>query len=139
MSGSTTTAQISMKEFEELFQLSDKFVTENVDQALLVAMELRVQQRPTPTDLDPWTVFKFAADCDAYELARSCIRAFENARIRHDSIYEARVSKLDGIPANYVAGLLLAGIDYRRPYVNKPDLFLDLRSWDEIADEFYVK
>jgi hypothetical protein len=53
MSGSTSTAQISMKEFEELFQLSDKFVTEKVDQALLVAIELRVQHRLASKGLDP--------------------------------------------------------------------------------------
>jgi hypothetical protein len=128
-----------MTEFEELFKLSDKFMAEKVEKPLLAAMGLRVQQRPTPQDLNPWTVFKFAAGRDAYELARSCIRAFENARIRHADIYEARLSKFEGIPANYLAGLLLAGIDYRRPYVNKPDLFLDLRSWDRVAAEFYVK
>jgi hypothetical protein len=139
MSGSTSTTQISMSEFEELFKLSDKFMAEKVEKPLLAAMGLRVQQRPTPQDLNPWTVFKFAAGRDAYEFARSCIRAFENARIRHADIHEARVSKFEGIPSNYLAGLLLAGIDYRRPYVNKPDLFLDLRSWDEVADEFYVK
>jgi hypothetical protein len=128
-----------MTEFEELFKLSDKFMAEKVEKPLLAAMGLRVQQRPTPQDLNPWTVFKFAAGRDAYELARSCIRAFENARISHADIYEARVSKFEGIPANYLAGLLLVGIDYRRPYVNKPDLFLDLSSWDHVANEFYVK
>ena len=77
MSGSTSTAQISMKEFEELFQLSDKFVTEKVDQALLVAIELRVQHLLASKRADPWAIFRLATARDHPELARAIIRAFE--------------------------------------------------------------
>jgi hypothetical protein len=140
MSGSTSTAQISMKEFEKLFQLSDKFVTEKVDQALLVAIELRVQHRLASKGLDPWAVFKLAAARDHPELARASIRAFECAEILHSDIYGGGVSKFNGISGSYVGGLMLAG--YRHSYNNRNNTLIETiecRRWSEVADHFRVK
>jgi hypothetical protein len=141
MSHSTSSAQISMSEFEQLFELSDKFMAEKVDKALMVALRLRVQQRPTPTDLDPWTVFGFAARRDNAELARACILAFECAEIDRTEIFEAPVSKFDGIPGKYIAGLLLAGFDMRQHYNPRgvgTDIVVKMRTWKEMGDLFSI-
>jgi hypothetical protein len=142
MSGSTSTAQISMKEFEELFQLSDKFVTEKVDKALLVAIELRVQHRLASKGLDPWAVFRLAAARDHPGLARASIRAFECAQLSHSNIYNIDVSKFDGISGIYVGGLMLAGYNTRHSYNNRNNTLtetIECRKWSEVADYFHVK
>jgi len=143
MAHSSSTAQISMTEFAQLFELTDKFMMEKVDKTLMVAMGLRVQQRPTPKDLDPWTVFKFAANRDNTELARACILAFEGAGVDRVDIFEAIVSKFDGIPGKYIAGLLLAGFDKTVPFNpnawSTPDITVRMRTWDVVAEHFDVE
>ena len=142
MSGSTSTAQISMTDFEELFKLSDKFMAEKVEKSLIVAMGLRVQQRPTPEDLEPWTVFRFASNRDNVELARACILAFECAEIDRHDIFNAEASKFDGIAGKYIAGLLLAGFDMTRhlnPRGVGPDIVVKMRTWKEVAENFSVE
>ena len=143
MALSTSTAQISMTEFAQLFELTDKFMMEKVDKTLMVAMGLRVQQRPTPKDLDPWTVFKFAANRDNTELARACILAFEGAGVDRVDIFEATASKFDGIPGKYIAGLLLAGFDMTLPLNPNawptPNVTVCMRTWDVVAEHFDVE
>lgn len=142
MSGSTSTAQISMKEFEELFQLSDKFATEKVDQALLVAIELRVQHRLALKGLDPWAVFRLAAARDHPELARASLRATECAELLHSDIYGGDVSKFNGISGSYIGGLMLAGYNTRHSYNNRNNTLIETiecRKWSEVADYFHVK
>jgi hypothetical protein len=142
ISGSTTNAQISMTEFEALFQLSDKFITEKVDKALLVAMELRVQHRLASKGLDPWAVFRLAAARDYPELARASIRAFEGAELLHSSIYEYDVSRFDGVSGKYVGGLMHAGYHKRHTWNNHRNTMtetIECRKWSEVADYFRVE
>ena len=62
MAHSTSTVKISMEEFQQLLQLSDKFQADKVDKILMLAMGLRIQQRPLSGDFEPWAVFVFAAN-----------------------------------------------------------------------------
>ena len=129
-----------MAKFKALFQISDQYQAENVDNALIMAMSLRTQQRPTPADLDPWTVFQFAATRGSPDMARASIRAFEGV-VNPFDIYEAPASKFDGIPGKYIAGLLLAGYDMNipvNPHAVRTKIVVHMRTWQEVASHFSV-
>jgi hypothetical protein len=138
MAHSTSTNQISMAEFEQLFQLSDKFQTVKVDQTLLVAIGMRTQLLPTPADLNPRTVFKFAANRDSVALARDSIRAMEGAGIERLHIFAGCVSNFDGIPSRYIAGLWLAAISVGYLARGSTALYTRIFTWQEVADNFSV-
>lgn len=142
MAHSTSTVKISMKEFQQLFQLSDKFQADKVDKTLMLAMGLRLQRRPPTGDFEPWAVFVFAANRDDADLARASIRAFEGTDVKHTDVYQGDSSRSEGIPGVYVAGLLLAGYDVHRggynDYIDEWTDNLHARSWNEVADGFRV-
>jgi hypothetical protein len=98
-------------------------------------MDQRLQSPQEVSGSDPWRIFKFAANRNDTELARTCIHAFQAAGISHQSIYQAPPSHFDEISGRYVAALLLAGYHDRNRDLEDDNLTSE-RSWYEIALSF---
>ena len=85
-----------------------------------------------PVNLDPWSIFKFAANRGDIGMARACIQAFEAAEINHQSVYRASPSHFVGIPGNFVTALLLAGYDYNDHDIEDESSIRE-RTWYRVA------
>jgi hypothetical protein len=116
----------------ELFSICDKFQMEEMNIALMKDMKSRLMFPEDPIGLDPWSIFKFAANRGDIDMARACIEAFAAAEINHQSIYRAQTSHFVGIPGNFIAALLLAGYDYD-DYESETDGSIWERPWYRVA------
>jgi hypothetical protein len=119
----------------ESFTICDKFQMEEMQVALIRGMDLRLQSPQEVSGSDPWRIFKFAANRNDTELARTCIHAFQAAGISHQSIYRAQPPHFDDISGRYVPALLLAGYHDRNRDLEDDNLTSE-RSWYEIALSF---
>jgi hypothetical protein len=116
----------------ELFSICDKFQMEEVDIALMKDIRSRLMSPQDPVSLDPWSIFKYAANRGDIDMARTCIQAFEDAGINHQSIYRASPSHFVGIPGNFVTALLLAGYDYNDRDIGDETSIRE-RSWYRVS------
>jgi hypothetical protein len=123
----------------ELFSICDKFQMKKIDIELARGIKSRLMSPQDPFSLDPWSIFKFAANRGDVEMARSCIQALEDAGISHQSIYQAEASHFVGIPGNFVAALLLAGCDYDDHDDEEEHRSFWKRSWYYVAYHFHPR
>jgi hypothetical protein len=119
----------------EILTICGEFQMEEMQVALIRGMDQRLQSPQEVSGSDPWRIFKFAANRNDTELARTCIHAFQAAGISHQSIYQAPPSHFDEISGRYVAALLLAGYHDRNRDLEDDNLTSE-RSWYEIALSF---
>jgi hypothetical protein len=119
----------------ELFSICDKFQMEEMDIALMKDIRSRLMSPQDPVSLDPWSIFKYAANRGDIDMARTCIQAFEDAGINHQSIYRAPPSHFVGIPGNFATALLLAGYEYN-DHDTEDDRWMWERSWYRVAMTF---
>jgi hypothetical protein len=127
----------------ELSQLCDRLQSPEIESALMVAIRLLVQQTPRPKSIKAWVVFRFAAQRDDIELARSAIRAMDDV----DDLWRGWERFYDNkqgnnfadIPSSYVAGLFFAGSHIADPYdprLQKCVLRIESKPWNDIARDF---
>jgi hypothetical protein len=135
VSDRTSTEDVPTDMMLELFSICDKFQTKEIDIALMRGMKSRLISPKNPIRLDPWSIFKFAANRGDIDMARTCIHAFEDAEINHQSIYRAQTSHFAGIPGNFVTALLLAGYEYN-DHDTEDDRWMWERSWYRVAMAF---
>ena len=119
----------------ELFSICDKLQMEEMDIALMRDIGSRLESPEDSVNLDPWSIFKFAANRGDIDMARACIQAFYEAEISHQSIYRAPPSHFIGIPGNFVTALLLAGYEYN-DHDTENDRWMWQRSWYHVAMAF---
>jgi hypothetical protein len=130
-----STNEISTAVLIELFSICDLFQMVGMEAVLSGGLKSRLHGSPGPAHLDPWSIFRFAANRGDIELARSCIRAFEAGGSQHHTIYRAHTSYFDGIPSDYCVALLLAGYEYS-DHDPSDSRLIGKRSWDDISKSF---
>lgn len=103
---------MSVPQFKDLFQLCDDFQAPEQDAAIARALRERFT-RQTDNPLDPWDVFKLAAQRDNLEIAKlAASKLQENDRSLSHLVLANPPSFFDGVPPKYVYALVRSAVWY---------------------------
>jgi hypothetical protein len=104
-------AELNWRQFNELFRLCDKLQAPEAEASLMLAIRLRVQQRPFPNDLDAWAVFRLAGERNDVQLGKAAIRALSTVENSWTDLFEFQYVTADFAltPFPFVAGLYAVG------------------------------
>jgi hypothetical protein len=133
-------AELNWPQLTELFRLCDKLQAPEAETSLMVAIRMRIQQRPLPTDVNIWGVFRLPGERDDVQLGKAAIRALETVKGSWESLYRYNKVETDLAltPFPFAASLLTGGFLIKTQF-HRPGGFcttIDQRSWDKIADDF---
>lgn len=99
------TIKLNCLGYEELFKLCDQFEAPEIANSL--AANLRAVMKYPTTGLDPWRVFKVAAQRNDVELARlSAVKIHGTGSGLGEVFFNNPPSFFDGIPSRYMAALM---------------------------------